>query len=76
MSELLAFDVEINSMHGIAFAATKPKARWIAVKSYWDAGYGRKGLWPRPVAVRAPRFDQYAQTIADHNKLYSEDYLR
>jgi len=38
---LLAWTVEINAMSCVVFAATKDKAKWIAVKGYWDAGYGR-----------------------------------
>lgn len=52
----LAWRVEINDISCIVFAATKAKARWVAVRAYWEAGYGR-GTWPNPVAVRAPRHD-------------------
>ena len=54
---LLAFCVEIDSMSTIVFAATKPKAQWIAVKGYREAGFGRRGTWPRALAGREPRFD-------------------
>ena len=33
--EPLAWKVEINYMTCVVFATTKPKAQWIAVKSYW-----------------------------------------
>lgn len=54
--ELLAWTVEINSMTCVVFAATKAKAKWIAVKSYWEA-YG-KNRWPNPVANRAKVYDR------------------
>lgn len=38
----VAWEVEINYMSCIVFAATKAKAKWLAVKSYWDA-YSRNG---------------------------------
>lgn len=58
---MLAWEVEIYDKRCIVFAATKAKARWIAVKGYWDAGYGRgRGDWPRAVAGRAERFDRSA----------------
>lgn len=53
----LAYEVEINSLSCVVFAETPAKARWIAVKGYWEAGYGRKGLWPRPKASRVPWLD-------------------
>jgi hypothetical protein len=54
---LLAFNVEIDSVHCIVFAATKAKARWIAVKGYREAGYNSHGGWPNAVAHRIPRLD-------------------
>lgn len=56
-SELLAFRVVIRDIDCIVFAETNPKARWQAVKGYWESGYGRKGTWPCPKAVRVPRLD-------------------
>jgi len=57
--ELLAWEVDIRSMTCIVFAPTKPKARWIAVKSYWDAFGHRKGEWPNAVAKRRPTLDSF-----------------
>ena len=57
MADLLAWFVDVNSMTCIVFATTSAKAKWVAVRGYWDAGYGRKGTWP-PVSIdRAERFD-------------------
>lgn len=72
---LLVFRVEIYDMHGVVFAASNPKARWIAVCAYWQAGYGSKKLWPRPKACRAQGLDRYA-TGRNSNTVYSEEYLR
>jgi hypothetical protein len=54
--ERVAFEVELHDMTTIVFATTKAKARWQAVKAYWEA-YGRTRNWPRPVAWRSPRYD-------------------
>lgn len=56
MSDRVAFSVEINNMRAIVFAETKAKAKWIAVRGYWDA-YGKNG-WPRSTVRREPRFDK------------------
>lgn len=57
-TEPLAWEVEINSLLLIVFAPTKPKARWIAVRSYREAGYGREGVWPPVTAKRVPSLDK------------------
>lgn len=55
---LLAWEVEINYMTCVVFAPTAAKARWIAVRGYWNAGYGRgPGTWPNPKERRAPHLD-------------------
>ena len=54
----LAWKVEINYMTCIVFTTTAPKARYIAVKGYWEAGYGSRKVWPRAVAWREPRYDK------------------
>ena len=74
--DVLAWRIEIQDMSGICAAASAPKARWIAVRNYWEAGYGRKGLWPRPVAVREPRFDNHPTLVRDPHRIYNEQYLR
>jgi hypothetical protein len=38
-----AWRVEVNGLTAVFFAETEPKARWQAVKSYRQAGYGRDG---------------------------------
>lgn len=70
--EKVAWNVEIHDMHCIVFATTKAKAKWIAVKAYWEA-YGRN-MWPRPVAGREPRFDKSALRN-EPPKAYSEDHV-
>ena len=51
---LFAFKVSIGDMTCVAFAESAPKARWLAVKSYWNAGYGNRRVWPRPSSTRYP----------------------
>lgn len=75
MSADVAFEVEINAMRCIVFAATPAKARWIAVRAYWEAGYGSKGRWPDAVTKRIPLHDKSAAVMSDHTKAYSESYL-
>jgi hypothetical protein len=53
--ERVAFGVEIRSMTAIVFAETPAKAKWIAVRGYWDA-YGQNG-WPSLKVWREPRFN-------------------
>ncbi len=74
-SPLPAFEVNIEDMRCIAFAETPAKARWKAVRAYWDAGYGRKGVWPRPTASRRPIFDGHAASVANPNRVFTESYL-
>lgn len=57
-TDLLAFEVEIDAMRCVVFAATRAKAQWLAVKGYRAAGYGTDGSWPRAKASRAPRYDR------------------
>lgn len=55
-AERIAFAVEIHDMEAIVFAETPAKAKWIAVKGYWEA-YGKNG-WPADLrVVRCPRYD-------------------
>jgi hypothetical protein len=68
----VAWGVEIHDGNAIVFAETKAKARWIAVKAYWDA-YGRNG-WPRAVAWREPRFDQSALKDKEQ-RAWTRDYV-
>ena len=70
---LLAWLVEIHAMTCIVFAATKAKAKWLAVKAYWDA-YGRDG-WPRPTAGRAERYDDSALRFREA-RAWTEDFVR
>jgi hypothetical protein len=56
MSVRVAFEVELNEAICVVFAATAAKARWIAVRSYWDAN-GRRRTWPAVKSKRAPHLD-------------------
>ncbi len=69
----VAWRVRLNDMSCIVFASTAPKARWIAVRSYWDA-YGRRQSWPSINAVRAPIYDKRPEAEMA-TKAYSEEYL-
>lgn len=68
----VAWEVEINYMSCIVFAATKAKAKWLAVKSYWDA-YSRSGSWPHTSVARRPQYDRFPHREA---KAYSPEYVR
>ncbi len=73
--ELLAWFVEINYCTCVVFAATRAKARWIAVRSYWDAYGRRKGEWPSAKAWRAERYDK-SRLRFESPKAFGEDYVR
>jgi hypothetical protein len=69
---LCAWEVEINYLTCIVFAATKPKAKWLAVKSYWDA-YSYSGSWPHTSVARRPQYDCFPYR---EPKAYSPEYVR
>ena len=71
---VVAWEVNIDSMRCFVFAATAPKARWLAVRGYWEAGYGRKGLWPNTSAYRAERYDNSPRRN-EIEKCFSEEWL-
>ena len=73
MGEVVAWKVEIHGMTCIVFAATAPKARWLAVKAYWEA-YTKDG-WPRPVAWREKRFDNHYLAKEHNGRCFSPEYL-
>lgn len=70
----VAWKVEINDMTCVVFAATKPKAQWIAVRCYWDAFGRRLGEWPRAKAWRAPTYNRSCLRF-DPPKAWCEDYV-
>lgn len=72
---LLAWEVQIDSMRCFVFAADKPKAQWLATKAYWEAGYGRKGLWPRAFARRSPRHDDSPRKADNKQMCWNEESL-
>lgn len=72
-STLLAYRVDIYDMHCVVFSATPAKARWMAVKGYWEA-YGNTG-WPRPTAYREPCYDDRIPTAHTAGKCYSEEFI-
>lgn len=69
----VAWEVEIHSMSCIVFAATKAKAKWLAVKAYWDA-YSRNGSWPSTSVARRPFYDKFPHR--NEAKAYSPEYVR
>lgn len=70
---VVAWRVEINAMSCIVFATTAPKAKYIAVRAYWDA-YGRNG-WPRPTVGRAKEYDDSALRMG-RQTAWTEDHVR
>ena len=70
---LLAWTVEIHSMTCVVFAATRAKAKWIAVKAYWEA-YGRNG-WPNPICNRAECYDRSVLRHEAKHVPFSEEYV-
>lgn len=52
------WSVEVNGIiaHRI-MATTAAKARMVAVRAYWEAGYGKRGKWPASVVARPEASD-------------------
>lgn len=69
----VCWSVEIRSMTCIVFAETNEKARWIAVKAYWDA-FGKDGSWPGASARREPQHDNHSLRDGER-RAWSPDYL-
>ena len=75
-SALFAWEVDINCMICIVFAATEKKANWIAVKSYWEAGYGRgRGTWPSVSTLRVPQHDN-SRLKHEGRRAWGPEYVR
>lgn len=71
-----AWIVTINSDKDcVAFAPTRDKAKWKAVRAYWDA-YGKNG-WPTVTARREPRFDRshLARNPKNQRGVFDRDYV-
>lgn len=72
----VAWRVELNGWTGICFAVSASKAKWTAVKSYWEAFGRRKGEWPRPTAARAKAHDESAMnTERNKGRMFGEEYV-
>ena len=69
----VAWRVCVNGWGCITFAATKSKAKWIAVKGYWDA-YGKNGSWPSTQARRAEIYDK-SYLRNDPPRPFTEDWV-
>lgn len=72
-SEVVAWEVEIHYMSCVVFATTKAKARWLAVKAYWDA-YSANGSWPHTNVARKPLYDKFPHR--NEAKAFSPEYVR
>lgn len=70
----VAWIVEIEDHACVAFADTRAKAKWIAVASWRDAGYGTNGRWPHVQAWRAKCYDEFSGKD-DGPKAWCEDYV-
>ncbi len=71
----VAWRVTIDDKSCIVFAPTKPKARWIAVRSYREAGYGRPDVWPNAVAAREPMYDG-SRLAERESRAWTEEYAQ
>ncbi len=72
-TQLVAWEVEIHSMSCVVFAATKAKAKWIAVRDFWDA-YGKNGTWPHCNIARRPFYDKFPHR--EQAKAHNPEYVR
>ena len=71
-ADTVAWEVEIDDMTCVVFAATKAKAKWIAVKAYWEA-YRRSSSWPHTSVARRPQYDRFPCPEA---KAYPPGFVR
>jgi len=69
---LLAWEIEINYMSCVVFAETRDKAKWRAVRGYWDA-FGKHGGWPSMTYRRRPELDGYER--AWENRCWCPEHL-
>ena len=74
----IAFKVAIFNEPCIVFAETAAKAKFIAVRSYWEA-YGKSEGWPEISCKRIPGFDsnplcegERAAWTIEHAEAYQE----
>lgn len=70
----VAWRVELPPGSCIAFAPTKAKARYQAVKAYWEV-YGRDKAWPNCIVTRACVYDR-CELRNRPPKAWSEAYVR
>jgi len=75
LGPVVSWVVEIDNMMGIVFAPTAAKARYIAVRGYWDAYGRRKGEWPRATCKREPRFDAVSLIAQGRYGPFCRDYV-
>lgn len=76
-SDKPAWKVTVNGVDCIVFASGPGKAKWMAVKSWRDSGYGKRGEWPLLSIARAPEFDRSEPTggLQNSSGCYSPSYL-
>jgi hypothetical protein len=72
---LQAFGVRVNGTLCIVFAATRPKAKWVAVKAYREAGYGKRGEWPIISICRDPMYDDH-HFSRSAPRAYTEEHVK
>lgn len=74
MSARLAYSVELDGDLCICFGPTKAAAKWQAVRSWREAGYGKRGDWPKTLrAARRPEYDSFIW--ADRRNAWAEEYV-
>lgn len=71
-----AWEVEVNGLVCITFAATEAKAKWNAVSGYREAYDSRRGVWPSVKAVRRPHLDKsFAFDPSRPRRCFSPEYV-
>lgn len=68
----LAWRVFVDDMSCIVFAMTSSRAKWVAVSSYWEAGYGWRGQWPNTRTERVPVLDKSPKRLGPQRPLCEE----
>ncbi len=73
-ADIPCWEVEIHNMTCYVFAATAAKARYGAVKAYWEAFGRRLGEWPRATSKKIEPFRRKPERLIV-GRAYGKDEL-
>lgn len=68
-----AYRVTLDGEESIVFTSTAARAKWICVRSYWEAGFPR--YWPKVTVKRDPLYDNSPQS-AEAGECWNPKYVK